>query len=177
MTGWSLLNKDGRSYIVTAAHGVAYNKTDLIIGYWLGGGTWTIVPAKIEGAFYGHQGGDIAILSVPVVIPPLPIKGPSHFSKDDEILVGGIQHDLIGKRVTPARVTVGKIIQTNTLSHTFTINGWAWNGFSGGPVLHRPTKSVIGFISHSPKSHAHNATRTVCMDATRISALILDLGL
>ena len=177
MTGWSVLNKDGRCYIVTAAHGVAYNTTDLVVAYWVDGGKWTIAPARFEGAFYGHKQGDVAILSIPVIVTPLPMKGPSYFSLGDEILVGGIQHDVIGRRVTPARVTVGQVVRKSIWDHSFIIDGWAWSGFSGGPVLHRKTKSVVGFISHSPTGHEHDAALTVCIDASRVRALILKLGL
>lgn len=164
-SGWVIGSKEGRTYIATAEHGLDFlDHYPLVIGYWNGKGSWVFEPAQVVATLNKNL-GDIAILSIGHRLPALPLAHSARLIEGDEIVIGGVQHD-----VAPAYATIGII--TEVKSSTFLIRGWAWFGFSGGPVVLRRTGEVIGWISSSVPGHTLDATYSRCQDYSNLRSLL-----
>jgi S1-C subfamily serine protease len=169
-SGWVLGNKDGQAYIVTANHGLDFMPSGkLMVAYWNGRNNWTFVPAKIIMRA-GKGNGDVAILTIDERLPSLPLARSTKFSVNDEIIIGGVQHD-----VMPAYTTAGYITEVG--SYRFWIRGWAWHGFSGGPIVLRRTGEVIGYVSYAVSGHSLDATWTECHNYLQLRAILERFGL
>lgn len=170
-SGWVVATKGKTSYIVTAEH-VIHDRKNLLVAYWTGT-VWDHELANIEGVLVGERNGDIAILSIQKILKPLPLASDATaFAKDDEILVGGVQHD-----APPAMVTLGTIVYIWSDKSKFTVDGWAWYGHSGGPVVSRKTGEVIGIIAWASSGHKHDASKSDCSSYKKIRQVLERLNI
>lgn len=173
-TGWVIGNKDGKSYIVTCAH-VATHRTDLPLnlGYLGKSGQWSIVPAQVVRKLDGRSHGDVAIMSVNVVLPPIKFATLQNtYAPKDEIFIAGVQWI-----APPAIISAGVITKADPANHKFEIKGWDWYGFSGGPIVLRKTGLVIGYTAMSADGHRNDAMKSNSFDLTHLIGLLRACGL
>jgi len=174
-TGWVFKNDKslGISYIMTAAH-VISNKGDgeITVMFWRGKGGWNNIHAKVLYVHNGRVAGDVAILVVPVNIDALPVATMKEYKVNDEILIAGIQN-----QAPPALVSIGYITKVNNVIDKIIVNAWSWRGHSGGPLIHRKTGKVIGFVSQFATTDVQNASATECSDLSTINDAIIQAGL
>lgn len=174
-TGWVFKNDKaiGVSYIMTAAHVINQKEIgELNILYWPGHGGWRSAPATVMYKSSGRVAGDVAILVVPVIIEALPVGTTEDYKINDEVLLAGVQN-----QAPPAMVSVGFIIKINNLIDKVVVNGWSWRGHSGGPLVHRKSGKVIGFISRFATDDIKNGSATECSDLSTILDAITQAGL
>lgn len=166
-TGWVIGSKNGMSYIATAAHALAYKpELKLKIGYFDRNRQWSVVDAFIIRRLDNRTHGDGAILSVNLVLPSLKLAKSKSYVAGDEVFISGTQHN-----APPSIVTVG-VITATTSDIEFRVKGWAWHGFSGGPVMLRKTGEVIGYIAWSVPGHSRDACMSDCGTFTTIQKLL-----
>lgn len=174
-TGWVCGNdkKLNVSYIMTAAHVVEHEAPGIIdVSYWPGKGDWEIVPAVVILKKLGRVAGDVAILVVPVLLEPLPIAAVDDYKIDDEILIAGVQ-----QQAPPALVSIGHIVKINNTIDKIVVNGWSWRGHSGGPLIHKKSGKVIGFVTMFATDDIENASATECSNLNIITDAISQVGL
>lgn len=174
-TGWVCGNdkKLNVSYIMTAAHVVDHELPGTIdVSYWPGKGDWEVVPAAIMLKKLGRVAGDVAILIVPVLLEPLQIAPIDSYQIDDEVLIAGVQ-----QQAPPALVSIGHIVKINNTIDKIVVNGWSWRGHSGGPLIHKKSGKVIGFITMFATDDIENASATECSNLNTITEAIAEVGL
>jgi hypothetical protein len=173
-SGWVVANhrmlNSTVSYVITAAHVIQNRSGNFIVGYWTGSGQWSITVANVESPLYWLS-ADVAIMSIEIDLPPMKLAKNAIYKLDDEVLVGGVQLD-----APPAYVTIGSITSIRP-NNEFTMNGWAWYGHSGGPIILRNTNEVIGLVTRASDDHTKDASLTECVDYTAILELLSNSGL
>lgn len=170
-TAWAVGSDKLHTYFLTCFHGPLHVGTnDLTIGYW-DKTDWKFASTTMMG-FLSRYEGDLALMVVKNsdlrrTIKPLKIASEQNFTLGDEVLIGGVQH-----YGGPAYVTVGIVKAINMNKPEFLVKGWAWYGFSGGPVRLRKTGEVIGFVRASTEAHRADASESICGDYTLIHKLL-----
>lgn len=170
-TAWAIGSDKTFTYYLTCFHGpLVTGRDNLTIGYW-DKTSWQFARAEMLG-FLGRFEGDLAIMAVKTsdlrrVVKPLKVAKEQTFALGDEVLIGGVQH-----YGGPAYVTVGLIKMVNMNKPEFVIKGWAWYGFSGGPIRLRKTGEVIGFVRAATEMHRADASESICGDYTLIHKLL-----
>jgi hypothetical protein len=177
-TAWAIGTDKEHTYFVTCWHGPVHVGTDhLVIGYWNPARQdWSFIDCNIVDKLTKYE-GDLVIMSVLTrdlkrTVKPLKIAKEQTFSINDEILIGGVQHT-----GGPAYVTIGIVKMINMHKPEFVIKGWAWYGFSGGPVRLRRSGEVIGYVRSATIDHVHDASESICGDFTLILKLLQRCGL
>lgn len=174
-SAWAVARDKTYTYFSTCAHGVRVTGTeDLVIGYWHDN-KWNFVRAIVVAQLSSLE-GDAALLRVSNssllrMIPPLKLASNQTFSAGDEILIGGVQPSS-----GPAFICLGTISMVNMHKPEFVVKGWAWFGFSGGPVRLRKTGEVIGYIRSSTLDHPRDASESICGDYNLIHKLLIRAG-
>lgn len=177
-TAWAIGADKTHTYFISCYHGPEHVGSDnLTIGYWNDGRqNWSFVNCVIAGQLKRSE-GDLIILSVTTSdlkrsITPLKVAKEQTFVVNDEVLIGGVQ-----PTVGPAYVCDGIVKMINIDKPEFVVKGWAWYGFSGGPIRLRRTGEVIGFVRAATESHVHDASESVCGDFNVIWKLLKRSGL
>lgn len=180
-SGWVMGHGDATSkgdnklsYIATCAH-VAAHRTDLPlkVSYLGRSGIWSEVPAWEVRRLDTRYNGDIAIIAIEGRLQPLRFANNQNtFTVGDEVFIAGVQYT-----APPAIITAGVISAVDKKAHEFQIKGWAWHGFSGGPIILRRTGEVIGYTAWSVKGHANDAMKSDCADLTHLMKLLKTCGL
>lgn len=172
-TVWAIGTDKTNTYFATCLHGPLYaGFDDLYVGYWdYKMQRWATVPCTIV-AKLSKSDGDLAIAAVATSslvrpITPLKVAREENFNINDEILISGVQPSS-----GPAFVCIGVVKMLNMRRPEFMVRGWAWFGFSGGPVVLRRTGEVIGFIRAATYEHAHDASESICGDYSLILKLL-----
>lgn len=166
-SGWVLGSKNDMSYIATAAHALQYRPDlKLKIGYFDKNRQWSVIDAGVIRRLDGRQHGDCAILSCDRVLPALKLARTKTYASGDEIFISGTQYN-----APPSIVTTG-VITSTTNDIEFRVKGWAWHGFSGGPIMLRKTGEVIGFIAWSVPGHNFDAMLSDCGTFTAVNHLL-----
>lgn len=170
-TGWAVDYDDdlGVTFVSTAGHVVDHGVGVIRVFYWLGKGGWqTTTGVVFHTADREH--GDIAIIAIPVKIPLLPVATREEYHVNDEVVIAGVQ-----TKVPPAMVTVGTI-EKMTATKVY-INAWSYRGHSGGPVIHRKTNKVIGFVTAFGSNDTENASYTECSNFRTVAEALHDAGI
>lgn len=177
-TAWAVGSDRLNTYFISCYHGIMHvGSTDLYIGYWDKiGEQWQFIKCTVVEKLYKGE-GDLVLLSVLTSelshrVPPLKVAKDQTFAVNDELLIGGVQH-----YGGPAYVTVGIVKMINMTKPEFVIKGWAWYGFSGGPVRLRRTGEVIGFVRAATANHTKDASESICGDFSLIHRLLQKAGL
>ena len=170
-TGWAIAYDEdlGVTYVSTACHVVDHGAGFIKVLYWPKRGDWL----KTTGVVYhtvDRDKGDMAIIAVPVKIPVLPVATREEYKVGDEVLVTGVQH-----QAPPALVSVG-IIKKITDTQIF-IDAWSWRGHSGGPLIHRKTNKVIGFVTAFGSDDNLNAAYTDCSNFRVVATGLHEAGI
>ncbi len=175
-TAWAIGSDKTHTYFMTCFHGpLITGVSRLSIGYW-DKTDWHFATATMVG-FLGRYEGDLALISVNTsdlkrAIKPLKVAAEQVFTLGDEVLIGGVQH-----YGGPAYVTVGTVKMLNNYKPEFVVKGWAWYGFSGGPIVLRKTGEVIGFVRAATEEHRRDASESICGDYTLIHKLLSRLAM
>lgn len=168
-TGWVVKVDKDHSYIMTAAH-VINEPGNVVIWYWPKKGGWQSAAGAVI-----HSSGridDVAIIMTIAKLKPLPIATHEVYRANDEILVAGVQG-----QAPPALVAIGYITKVNRIIDKIEINGWSWRGHSGGPVIHRKSGKVIGFVTKFASNDVKHASNTECSTFRTIMEALASAGL
>jgi hypothetical protein len=170
-TGWAVAYDEnlGVTFISTAGHVVDHDAGTVRVYYWLKNGDWKITAGVV---FYSanRENGDIAIIAIPVKIPTLPVATKEEYNINDEVILAGVQH-----QAPPALVSIGVIKKITTTK--IYIDAWSWRGHSGGPLIHRKTNRVIGFVTAFGSDDTTNASFTVCSNFRVIGIALHKAGI
>jgi len=170
-TGWAIgYDEDlGVTYVSTAGHVVDHGVGFVKVFYWPKAGDWKITTGVVY-ATIDRDKGDMAILAIPVKIPVLPVATREEYKVGDEVLVTGVQH-----KAPPALVSVG-IIKKVTSTKVY-VDAWSWRGHSGGPLIHRKTNKVIGFVTAFGSDDNLNASYTDCSNFRVVATGLHEAGI
>lgn len=172
-TVWAVGSDKLNTYFITCYHGVRHVGTEkLTIGYWdAKKNIWRFAYATAVGQLTTIE-GDVELLSVRNDDLTRPVKAlklakEQTFSAGDEVLIGGVQPSS-----GPAYVCTGTIKMVNLNRPEFVTKGWAWFGFSGGPIRLRKTGEVIGYVRSGTDEHPKDASESICGDYTLVRKLL-----
>lgn len=172
-TVWAVGADKTNTYFVTCLHGPQHAGFDnLNVAYWSDKEQrWMITPCTVVAKLSKYE-GDLALLAVLTkdltrAITPLRVARDESFTVGDEVLISGVQ-----PASGPAFVCIGVVKMLNMNRPEFVIRGWAWFGFSGGPVVLRRTGEVIGFVRSATTEHARDASESICGDYSLILNLL-----
>lgn len=173
-SGWVVGNKGGRAYIATCAHVVGSDSNmPLRVGYLGVSGQWSVIPGQLVRRLDNRPHGDLAIISVDRELPAMGFAVHQNtFTVDDEVFVAGVQF-----AAPPAIVATGIVESVDRIKNEFKIKGWAWFGFSGGPIILRKTGEVIGYVAWTAKGHTRDAMKSECANLTHLIGLLKACGL
>jgi hypothetical protein len=170
-TGWAVAYDEdlGVTFISTAGHVVDHGVGVIRVLYWPRKGDWKITTGVVFHTA-DREHGDIAIIAIPVKLPTLPVATREEYHVNDEVVIAGVQ-----TKVPPALISVGTIEKITTTK--VYINAWSYRGHSGGPVIHRKTNKVIGFVTAFGSNDTANASYTECSNFRTVTDALHEAGI